>query len=110
LLNVAYKILTDIINERVKKVTERIIGEYQCGFHPGKSTTDQLFIIRQIMEKNWEHGLNLHMLFIDFKQAFDSVNRRKLSEVMNAMGISQKLVRLIEMTMKGMKAAVRINN
>jgi sorting nexin-29 len=50
------------------------------------------------------------MLFIDFKQAFDNVNRRKLPEVMNAMGISQKLVRLIEMAMKGTKAAVKINN
>jgi hypothetical protein len=40
----------------------------------------------------------------------DSVSRRKLPEVMNTMGISQKLVRLIEMAMKGTKAAVKINN
>jgi hypothetical protein len=33
-----------------------------------------------MMEKNWEHGFDLHMLFIDFEQTFDSVNRRKLSE------------------------------
>jgi sorting nexin-29 len=62
------------------------------------------------MEKNWEYGLDLHMLFIDFKQAFNSVNRRKLPEVMNTMGIPQKLVRLIEMTMEGTKAVVKINN
>jgi sorting nexin-29 len=110
LLNAACKILTGIINERVKKVTERELGVYQCGFRPGKSTTDQLFIIRQIMEKNWEYGLDPHMLFIDFKQTFRSVNRKKLPEVINAMGISQNLVRRIEMTMKGTKAAVKINN
>jgi sorting nexin-29 len=61
LLNAASKILTGIINERVKKVTERITGEYQCSFRPDKSITDQLLIIRQIMEKNWEHGLDLHV-------------------------------------------------
>jgi hypothetical protein len=47
------------------------------------------------------------MFFIDFKQAFDNVNRRKLPEVKNAMGISQKLIRLTEMTMKGTKAIVK---
>jgi hypothetical protein len=94
----------------VKKATERITGGYQCGFRPDKSTTDQLFIVRQIMEKNWGHGLDLHMLFVDFKQAFDSVNRRKLLEEMNAMGISQKLIRLTEMTMESMKAVVKVNN
>lgn len=71
-----------------------------------KSTRDQLFIIRQIMEKNWEHGLHLHMLFVYFKQAFDSVNRRKLLETMNVTGIPQTVIRLTEMTMKDMNAVV----
>jgi len=66
--------------------------------------------IRQMMEKNWEHGFDLHMLFIDSEQAFDSVNRRKLSEAMEEVGISQKLIKLIEMILKDMKAAVKINN
>ena len=78
LLSVAYKILASIINETVKKVKQRIIGEHQCGFQQNKSTMDQLFIIRQIMEKSWEHGLDLHLLSVDFKQAFDSMKRRKL--------------------------------
>jgi hypothetical protein len=56
-----------------------------------------------MMEKNWEHGFDLHMLFIDFVQAFDSVNRRKLSEAMEEVGISQKLIKLIEMTLKDWK-------
>ena len=110
LLSAAYKILTSVSNERVQKVTERIIREYYCGFCPNKGTTDQLFIIRQMTEKKWEHGFLLHMLFIDFEQAFDNVNRRKLSEAMEEVGIPQKLIKLIEMTLKNTKAVVKINN
>lgn len=43
-----------------------ILGEYQD--RPGRLTTDQLFIVRQIVEKFWEftHTHTDH-LFIDFK-------------------------------------------
>jgi hypothetical protein len=49
LLNVAYKVLSGVVNERLKKYSEDILGEYQCGFRPHRSTTDQIFVIRQII-------------------------------------------------------------
>jgi hypothetical protein len=61
-------------------------------------------------EKHNEHRLNLHMLFIDFKQAFDSINRERLFGAMNRMGIPQKLIRLKRMTMCQTKARVKTDN
>jgi hypothetical protein len=37
-------------------VTEKITGEYHCGFLSNRSTTDQLFVIRQMMETSYEYG------------------------------------------------------
>jgi hypothetical protein len=85
-------------------VTEKITGEYQCGFRSNRSTTDQLFVIREMIEKSYEYGIELHMLFVDFRQAFDSVNRRRLYEVMEWMKILDKLIRLTRMTMNTTQA------
>jgi sorting nexin-29 len=109
LLNNTYKILSSILNERMKTASEKIIGEYQCGFRRNKSTADQLFILRQMIEKHNEHDLDLHMLFVDFKQAFDSINRERFA-AMDKTGIPQKLIRLARMTMNQTKARVKIDN
>jgi hypothetical protein len=66
LLNVTYKIFSIILQRRTNNSAEEILGDYHCRFHPGGSTTDQLLVMRQSMEKLYEYGINLHMLFIDF--------------------------------------------
>lgn len=50
-LNVTYKILSKIINNRLKIYAENCITNYQCGLKPNKSTTNHIFTIRQSMEK-----------------------------------------------------------
>jgi sorting nexin-29 len=63
LLNVAYKILSSVILERSKEYLEEILGEYQCGFRPQR-TTEQIFVIRQILEQFYAHDIDLHLLLI----------------------------------------------
>jgi sorting nexin-29 len=57
LLCTGYKILTTFINNRLKKYMEHIIGEYQAGFRSGKSTTDQIFTAKNLLEKAWQHNV-----------------------------------------------------
>ena len=44
------------------------IKDSQCGFHLGRSTTDQIFTLRQIFEKFWEYA-NVFECFVDLKKA-----------------------------------------
>lgn len=108
LLNVAYKILAVIIFDRLEVYSENIIGDYQGGFRKGRSTTDQLFLIRQILEKAWEYNISIHQLFVDFKQAYDSICREVLFDIMEEFGIPRKLIRLTKATLTTTKCKVLI--
>ena len=108
-LNVSYKILSFILCERLKPFLNNIIGEYQCGFRPGKSTSDQIFTLRQILEKTREFQIDTHHLFIDFKQAYDSIVGDELYVAMDQLGIPRRLISLCQMTLLDTKSAVRVS-
>jgi hypothetical protein len=78
LLSTAYKILSNILLARLTSYINEVIGDHQCGFRRNRSTTDQIFYVRQILEKKWEYNGTVHQLFIDFKKAHDSVKREGL--------------------------------
>jgi len=73
-----HKVLSGIILNRITPYTKDIIGDYQCGFMRGKSTIDHIFTVKQLVEKHYEFDNDLHLLFIDYKQAYDSINREVL--------------------------------
>ncbi|XP_054085666.1 LINE-1 retrotransposable element ORF2 protein isoform X1 [Zeugodacus cucurbitae] len=108
LLNIAYKVLSSVLCERLKPTVNKLIGPYQCGFRPGKSTTDQIFTMRQILEKTREKRIDTHHLFVDFKAAFDSTKRSCLYAAMSEFDIPAKLIRLCKLTLSNTKSSVMI--
>jgi hypothetical protein len=48
------------------------------GFDVTDPTTDQIFCIRQRLEKKWEYNKTVHQLFIDFKTAYNPMRREVL--------------------------------
>jgi hypothetical protein len=62
-----------------------------------RSTTDQIFYIRQTLEKKWEYSGRVHQLFINFKKAYDSVRREVLYNIFIEFGILMELVGVIKM-------------
>jgi len=47
------------------------------------------------MEKFYEHYKDLHLIFIDFQQAYDSIIRNRLWSALVQFGILKKLINLI---------------
>jgi hypothetical protein len=52
LLSTSYNMLSNILLSLLSPYIDEIIGDHQCGFRRNRSTTDQIFWIRQILEKS----------------------------------------------------------
>lgn len=109
LLNIAYKVFANVLYRRLLPFAEENVGEYQSGFRANRSTTDQVFAIRHILEKCREFNVDTHHLFVDFKAAYDSVEREQLWGAMAEFGFPPKLISLTKMTMAHVSSKVRIN-
>jgi hypothetical protein len=90
LLCMTYKILANILYSKLVPYAEEIMGEYQGGFQRERSTVDQIFMMRQIMEKCWEQNIDVYYLFIDFQSAYDTIWRKEIWSEMHKSGFPKK--------------------
>ena len=110
LLNSVYKVLSNILYYRLSPYVENIIGCYQAGFRPGRSTINQIFSLRQIGEKMSEFNISTHYLFIDYKGAYDSIRREYLYKAMLEFGIPETIVRIIKLIMTDTESQIKIQS
>ena len=80
----------------------------QGGFRPGRGCIDQIFTLRRILEHRFKFQQSTAACFIDFRAAFDSIDREGLWNVMLADGIPPKFVRLLKAFYSSTKARVRV--
>ena len=106
--------------EHVMKVLERVleslirsqvdINDMQFGFMPGRSTTDAIYILRQMQEKQLIRKKKIYFAFADLEKAFDRVPCSVLWWAMRNLGIDEWIVRLVKVLYDGANSRVRVND
>ena len=86
LINHSSKILLEIIQSQMKPLAEE-----QAGFRPGRSTVEQVFALKMLIQ----HGIEkkdgkAFAVFIDYKKAFDRVRHDGLFSVLQQYGVPRK--------------------
>jgi hypothetical protein len=76
LVSVASKLLSNMILFRLRYAVDKVLREEQCGIRKGRAHVDQIFTRMLIIEKCLSCQTPLALSFIDYEQAFDSVDRR----------------------------------
>ena len=90
------KILLIVIAERIKQKLETEIADVPAEFRKGRGTRDQIFNLRQLMEKSRESNFPLYMYCIDYMKAFDCVHINKLWNYLKEFGLLPHLIGLME--------------
>lgn len=87
LLSVLRKIFCKVIIQRITQAVADILRNEQSGFRKGRGCTDHKFTLRNILEQCTEWNRELHVNFIDYEKAFDSIHRGSLWQILRAYGI-----------------------
>ena len=93
LLEHSMKVWEKVPEARLREIIT--INENQLGFSPGKSTIDELFVLRQLQEKYGGMKKKLHNIFFDLEKAFDRVPRRVIEWVLRRQNVPERMVQLI---------------
>ena len=93
-----------ILQARLQRYVNRELPDVQAGFTEGRGARDQFANIRWIIKKAREFQKNIYFCFIDYAKAFDCVEYKKLSEILQEMGIPDQLTCLLRNLYAGQEA------
>ena len=112
LLSCMYKLYTRILNSRLEKYLENndLLVEEQNGFRRNRSCQDHIFTLTSIIRNRKNKGLSTFAAFIDFRKAFDSIDRELLFYKLISCGIEGKMYKAIQSLYKNPLCSVTVNN
>lgn len=81
----------------------------QAGFRKSYSTTDHLMSLGQLIEKSNEYNKKLHIAFIDFEKAIDTIELPSLIEALIEFQVPKKYIRLIRYIYENSSASIKFD-
>ena len=108
LTSIAAKIYNAQLQNRIELKIDNILGKNQNGFRRNKSTTSQILTIWRILESvRAKKKLQATLLFVDFTEAFDSIHKGMMEQILLAYGLPKETVAAITILYRNTKMKVR---
>ena len=111
LLSTLGKLFTSILNNRLINWAESyyVYIEAQAGFRQEMGTVDNIFLLHGLITHLINQGKKLYCAFVDFKKAFDFVNRDIIWYKLIKLGVRGKMLNVIKSMYAKVKARVKFN-
>ena len=106
------KLYSLVLLARLEKyiLDNKILTKNQIGFIRGFRTADHIYVLKTIITKYTKNGGKLYAAFIDFKKAYDKVNRDTLLRSLNKHGIKGRIFSNIKALYSRVEYSIRTTN
>ena len=106
------KFFNNLIPNRISKSFEKrdFFCPHLMGFRPGMRTSNNIFVLKTLIDKQFKKGGKLYCCFVDFSKAFDTIWRKGLLAKIESYGIDGKILNVIESQYSGNVACVKVGN
>lgn len=98
LCNVAYKVISKVLSNRMKVMLHDLISKIQSAFIPGRLITDNIIVsyeVMHFMKRKTQGKVRWIALRLDMSKAYDRVEWRFLKGMLKQMNFEDGTVRLI---------------
>jgi|TARA_B110001454_G_scaffold215734_1_gene237708 exonuclease III len=102
----AAKIYNKLLLNRISPKVDPILRRNQNGFRKGRTTIAQVLSLRRIIEEMRNHNKEVTICFVDFKKAFDSINRDIMFQILPLYGIPEAVVQAVKALYTNTRAKV----
>ena len=109
LLSCISKLFTSCLNHRLTifALNRGVIGEEQAGFREGYSTTNHSFVLYSIIEMYKQKDRQLFCAFVDYRKAFDLIDRSSLWQKLISEQVNGNFIRVIYNLYEQAKSCVK---
>ena len=107
LISHASKIMLKILQGRLQQYVNHELPDVQVGFSKGRGARDQITNVCWVTEKAREFQENIYFCFIDYAEAFDCVDHKKLWKILKEMWITDHFTCLLRNVYAGQEARVK---
>lgn len=111
LLSVVGKLYTVVLNRRLSQWCEKkgVLVDEQAGFRVNRSTIDQIYALREVIQGRRRKRLNTYCCFLDIKKAYDTVFREGLWRRLREVGVRGKMWRALKNIYVKVESSVVVN-
>lgn len=107
-----YKLYCSVLNDRLStwaEENEKLVDE-QNGFRKKRTTIDQISSLSNLIDTRKKLKQSTFCAFIDFRKAYDNINRNKLWKKLHDSGISGKMLTAVRSLYSNVSSCVRVNS